>query len=288
MGCPFFIAPIFQTKSNYGERKLRLANFLDAKQKAMKIMAIKKAYLTIDDSPSVHMKQKIDFLFSKGIPAVFFCEGRKIEQRPKPVIEAIQKGFIIGNHSYNHPQFSNISLDEAYEEIEWTDGLIEDMYRQAGVKRPAKYFRFPYGDKGGLVGDCPIAEYGEEGAKRKEAIQHYLRELGYTQPAFGITTTYFREAGLLDEVDWYWTFDTFDWSVNSEQPMYGITSLEAVYDRIDEDTPEAACGLNQPESEEIVLIHDHENSTAIFYPIVSRLQEKGLQFSLPDELGIED
>ncbi len=247
-------------------------------------MSIKKAYLTIDDSPSAHMEQKIAFLFNKGIPAIFFCEGRKIEKRPEAVINAIQKGFIIGNHSYNHPQFSAITLEEAYEEISQTDALIEEIYRRANVARPAKYFRFPYGDKGGLVGDYPIAKYGEEGAKRKEAIQQYLRDLGYTQPTFGITTTYFREAGLLDEVDWYWTFDTFDWSVNSDEPLYGITSLQAVYDRIDEDVPEGARGLNRPESEEIVLIHDHENSTDIFYPIVERLQEKGLQFSLPDEL----
>lgn len=247
-------------------------------------MATKKAYLTIDDAPSAHMKQKIDFLENKGIPAIFFCEGRKIQQNPDVVIDAIHKGFIIGNHSYTHPQFSAITLEEAYEEIRQTDTLIEEIYQRANITRPAKYFRFPYGDKGGLVGDYPIAEYGEEGARRKSAIQAYLRELGYTQPSFDITTTYFREAGLLDDVDWYWTFDTFDWSVNSAEPMYGITSLEAVYDRIDEDAPEAACGLNQSESEEVVLIHDHENSTDIFCPIIERLQEKGLQFSLPDEV----
>ena len=247
-------------------------------------MAIKKAYLTIDDSPSPHMKQKVDFLLSKGIPAIFFCEGRKIEEHPDAVIYAIQNGFVIGNHSYNHPSFADISLEEGFEEIKRTDTLIDLIYQQAGVARPAKYFRFPYGNKGGLAGDYPVSGYGEEGEKRKNVIQQYLRQLGYSQPAFNVTTTYFREAGLLDEADWFWTFDTFDWSVNSDNPMYGITSLEAVFARIDEDEPEGARGLNGPESEEIVLIHDHENSTDIFFPIVERLQEKGLQFSLPDEL----
>ncbi|MBE2220683.1 MAG: polysaccharide deacetylase family protein [Anaerolineae bacterium] len=249
-------------------------------------MAIKKAYLTIDDSPSAHMRPKIDFLLHKGIPAIFFCEGRKIDERPEAVIYAIQNGFIIGNHSYNHPQFSAISLAEAFEEIQRTDALIDTIYQQANVTRPAKYFRFPYGDKGGLVGEYPTSGYGEEGTKRKNIIQDHLRQLGYQQPAFtNITTTYYREAGLLDEADWFWTFDTFDWSVNSAEPMYGITSLEAVYARIDEDEPEGARGLNRPESEEIVLIHDHDDSTDIFYPIVERLQEKGLQFSLPAELA---
>jgi peptidoglycan/xylan/chitin deacetylase (PgdA/CDA1 family) len=248
-------------------------------------MAVKKAYLTIDDSPSIHMRQKIDFLLQKGIPAIFFSEGLKIEQRPEPIIYAIQNGFIIGNHSYTHPAFSELTLDKAFKEIQHTDIIIEEIYQQAGVKQPAKYFRFPYGDKGGQIGDDPIAEYGEEGAKRKETIQQYLRELGYSLPAFpNITTTYFREAGLLDDADWYWTYDTFDWSVNATEPMYGITSLKAVFARMDEDEPEGARGLNRPESEEIVLIHDHDNSTDIFFPIVERLQEKGLQFTLPDEL----
>jgi len=246
-------------------------------------MAIKKAYLTIDDSPSPHMKQKVDFLLSKGIRAIFFCEGRKIEEWPELVIYAIQKGFIIGNHSYNHPSFVAISLEEGFEEIRRTDALIESIYQQAGVERPAKYFRFPYGNKGGHEGDYPVSGYSVEGAKRKDVIQQYLRQMDYTQPAFNITTTYFREAGLLDEVDWFWTFDTFDWSVNSDEPMYGINSLQAVYDRIDEDVPEDHRGLNRPESEEIVLIHDHQNSTDIFFPIIDRLVEKGLQFTLPDE-----
>ena len=249
-------------------------------------MAVKKAYLTIDDAPSTYMRQKIDFLLQKGIPAIFFCEGLKIEQHPEAVIYAIQKGFIIANHSYAHPHFSELSLEEAFTEIQRTDILIDRIYQQAGVKRPAKYFRFPFGDKGGLVGDYPIAKYGNKGAKRKEAIQQYLRELGYTQPAFdNITTTYYREAGLLNDVDWYWTFDTFDWSVNAKEPIYGITTLEAVYARMDEDVPEGARGLNRPQSEEIVLIHDHKDSTDIFYPIVERLLEKGLQFKLPVELG---
>ncbi len=247
-------------------------------------MASKRAYLTIDDSPSANMKQKVDFLNKKGIPAIFFCEGRKIAERPEEVVYAIQNGFIIGNHSYNHPHFSAITLEESYDEIKRTDVLINEMYKKAGVIRSANYFRFPYGDKGGLVGDYPIAEYGEKGAQRKEAIQQFLRNLGYSQPRFEITTNWFTQSGLLDEADWYWTFDTFDWSVNSDEPMYGITSLEAVYDRIDTDDPDNACGLNRPESEEIVLIHDHEESTDIFFPIVERLVEKGLQFSLPVEL----
>ena len=31
---------------------------------------LSKLYLTIDDSPSIHMNKKVDFLMSKNIPAI--------------------------------------------------------------------------------------------------------------------------------------------------------------------------------------------------------------------------
>lgn len=245
-------------------------------------MTSKIAYLTIDDAPSPNMRTKVDFLLQNNIPAIFFCIGEFLEQRPQPVIYAIQKGFIIGNHTYDHPHCSETDLEEVLAQITQTDAIIDDLYQQAGVARPAKYFRFPYGDKGALTGDYVDLPVPEEGLRRKQAIQKHLRNLGYTQPQFpNITYRYYREQGLLEDVDWYWTFDTLDWSVFSDTPIHGITSLPAVYGRINKDLPEQGFGLHYPDSEEIVLIHDHEESTAIFAPIVQRLVEKGLQFRLP-------
>jgi peptidoglycan/xylan/chitin deacetylase (PgdA/CDA1 family) len=245
-------------------------------------MVQKIAYLTIDDAPSAHMGRKIDYLSRNNSPAVFFCEGAKMEQRPEPVIDAMQQGFIIGNHSYSHPHFSEITLEQASDEIKRTDDVIEALYRQAGVARPGRYFRFPFGDKGALPGEYPLGGYSAAGAARKEKIQAILRSLGYTQPAFPkITYHYFREAGLPDDADWFWTYDTFDWSVFAEEPMYGIDSLEALFARMDEDNPEGTRGLNDPGSEDIILIHDHEISTENFFLTVDRLAAKGLQFRLP-------
>ncbi|MFB6099960.1 MAG: polysaccharide deacetylase family protein [Candidatus Nanohalobium sp.] len=108
-----------------------------------------KAYLTIDDSPSKVMEAKLDFLDRKGIPAMFFCEGAKLEERPELVKEAIRRGFIIGNHSYSHPKFSEISFEKAKKEIKKTEEIIDDIYDKVDTERPGKFFRFPYGDKGG-------------------------------------------------------------------------------------------------------------------------------------------
>jgi len=112
-------------------------------------MVIKIAYLTIDDCPSIDMKRKVNFLLEKRIPAIWFCRGELLEKRQQVVIYAIRKGFVIGNHSYDHPHFSEIPLEECFRQIKVTDELIEAVYEKAGIERPAKVFRFPWGDKGG-------------------------------------------------------------------------------------------------------------------------------------------
>jgi len=60
-----------------------------------------------------------------------------------------------------------------------------------------------------------------------------------------------------------------------------IDSLEKVFGRMDEDIPEGGRGLNYPDSEEIILVHDMSESTSIFKPIIERLISKKLVFKLP-------
>lgn len=229
----------------------------------------KTAYLTIDDSPSVDMNEKVDFLARKGIPAVWFCLGEQMEERSEMVIRALQQGFVLGNHSYNHPAFSTLETAECFEQIRRTDEIIENLYHKAAVKRPGKYFRFPYGDKGS--------------PQHKKAIQSYLRQLGYVQPAWEqITYRYYQTAGLRDDVDWYWTYDVMEWSIFAEEHFAGIDSLEKVFARMEEDHPEDWRGLNNAGSAEIILMHDHARTSEYFEPLVERLLEKGLVFALPE------
>ena len=103
-------------------------------------------YLTIDDAPSADFLNKVKLLTSKEIPALFFCRGQYLEERPDDGIYAIKKGFVLGNHSYSHPRFSELSLNECFQEIKQTDEIIDKIYQDADVTRPAKLFRFPYGD----------------------------------------------------------------------------------------------------------------------------------------------
>ena len=109
----------------------------------------KKAYMTIDDSPSVDFLDKVKYLHKKKIHAIIFCLGNNLVKHKPQVIKAIKLDFIIGNHCYDHKKLSEFSLAKAKKQILSTDKIIDDLYKKAKVKRPVKFFRFPYGDTGG-------------------------------------------------------------------------------------------------------------------------------------------
>lgn len=228
---------------------------------------MKIAYLTIDDAPSADMIRKVDFLVSKKIPAIFFCRGNLMEKRAGAVIYAVQKGFIIGNHSYSHPTFSKLTLKKGFEQIKKTDEIIEDLYRKAGVKRPIKVFRFPNLDKGG---------------KNKEAIQKFLKKLGYRQPKFdNINYKWYKREGHHKDIDVYPTYDTVDYGPIEKNPSFGVKGLKEILARMEEDVPEGCRGLNYAGSNEIIMMHDFEETKEMFIPIIEKMIKKGLRFKLP-------
>ena len=107
---------------------------------------MKKVILTFDDGPSENFQKLLEYLIKNKYKAIFFCLGKNLEfpERKKQIIKAIKKGFLIGNHSYSHRNFNMLSFKKAKEEILKTDKLIEEIYKEAKIKRPIKLFRFPY------------------------------------------------------------------------------------------------------------------------------------------------
>jgi peptidoglycan-N-acetylglucosamine deacetylase len=241
----------------------------------------KFAYLTIDDAPSPDFLNKLNFLDAKGIRAVWFCQGNYMEQRPEMILEAIRRGHLIGNHSYSHPHFSDLSLDQCYAEIRATHAVLDELYQRSGVTKPYTFFRFPYGDKGDSLNDA-LDTPDAVGKARRDAIQAYLRKLGYAQPAFiDVTYNYFRSSTLASDADWFWTYDTHDWALNVDDPPHGINSTEKILARMDEDVPETGRGLNYDGSADIVLTHDFAANGGVFVAEVERLLAKGIQFKSP-------
>lgn len=221
-----------------------------------------RAYLTIDDSPSATMDDKLEALLDRDIPAVWFCLGDSLESNPAPALRAIEGGHLVGNHSYSHERFSDRSLERCLEEIDRTDAIIDELYARADVERPTKAFRFPYGDEGSADGADP---------EKAAAIQSALRDLGYAKPAFdGISYDWYRNGRYPDDVDWFWTVDTRDWE---------LEVLEDVLAWIDDGGRDGR--LHRPASDDIVLVHDHDETAAWFESTVDRLLECGVTFAAP-------
>ncbi|PIN95197.1 hypothetical protein COU53_00600 [Candidatus Pacearchaeota archaeon CG10_big_fil_rev_8_21_14_0_10_30_48] len=137
-------------------------------------------YLTIDDGPSKYTDPIVEELGNQK--AIFYIVGsRAINDKGfSSICNVLENNHLIANHSYNHPNFSEISLDTAKEEISKTDDIINEAHEKTGVQRTHKLFRFPYG----LV---------------KNSVLPFLEEKGY-----GPIGSW--EKSYLD-----WNIDTQDW-----------------------------------------------------------------------------
>lgn len=235
----------------------------------------KLAYLTIDDAPTGFFSEKMEYLLSKNIPAIFYCLGENLDRNFNMAVTALKKGFILGNHSYSHPHFSELTQEQAFNEIKKTDDLLSRVYEKAGLKFN-RYFRFPYGDKGS--GEVGIGEYPRTNFALLQSIQDYLKQLGYQRINFpGITYPWYVGSQFEKDIDAYWTYDCEEWRLFVD----GLTENDILswMDKVD---IEKGKGINTPGSNEIVLLHDHDETTDLFPLIIDKFLSKNVKFILPD------
>lgn len=100
----------------------------------------KKIALTFDDGPSSKTTEIVDLLSELEIKATFFVLGSNVKYYKNELRYIYEHGHEIGNHSYTHPNFKKISINEGLEEIEKTQNAIYEV-----IKHYPRIFRFPYG-----------------------------------------------------------------------------------------------------------------------------------------------
>jgi peptidoglycan-N-acetylglucosamine deacetylase len=122
-----------------------------------------KIALSFDDGPDRRWTPKIlDILKEKQVPGIFFVIGDQANRAPDLLKREYNEGHEIGNHTFTHPPFDDISRTQLKWELNLTQRLIESTL---GVK--SLLFRPPYG-----IDHQP--EYAEEVAQLP-----YPQELGY-------------------------------------------------------------------------------------------------------------
>ncbi len=252
---------------------------------------MRKAYLTIDDGPSEKFTELVDFLSERKIPAVFFNRGDNMDARPDAVLYGIERGFVMANHTYSHGHAVDLPLEKTCDEIRRTDDIIEHLYQKAGVKRPGKYFRFPYMDRGmgaffvepdGLAPQHLAAHMELLGAglghkpeipglgliDKKRKIQSFLKSLGYTNlPVEDVTIPWYAETEMATAIDSLCTYSTSDWALlERHKGRHGFSTLKDLTDKIDSDL-----GLKNTASRHIILAHDQAEIHEIAKGVISHI-----------------
>ena len=232
------------------------------------------AYLTIDDIPTKQTPKIIDFLVSLNIKPIMFCWGQRLEEYRNEAIYALKKGAILQNHSYSHPHFSELSFEEAKKEILRNEELLESIYAEAGVKRPYKLFRFPYGD---------------QGEANKEKLQQFLREQGFAHiDDRAFDDIMYVQKGQKEDTDVYWTFDYAEYNIRPGSSFTFDDVIDRVNGFLGSQSAQPFESGKAPEgavSKNIILIHDHteteECCPGYFEKQIKLVLECGVRFVDP-------
>ncbi|SNU07974.1 Peptidoglycan/xylan/chitin deacetylase, PgdA/CDA1 family [Lachnospiraceae bacterium] len=231
-----------------------------------------KALLTIDDIASKNTPEIVDYLVEKGITAIMFAWGENVERYPEEAEYALKNGMIVGNHSYSHPFFSQISFEECVNEIEKCETVLNELYGKAGMERKYRPFRFPYGDRGG---------------DNQELLQKYFRENGFDKvDDTKITFSSWKEAGLDKEISTLWTFDFAEYNIRKGSDF----TEEDVMGKIHYVNPDNGEGLLVDGTHHILLLHAHDETEELvpeyYKHFIDCLLDNGVEFISPEFIKI--
>ena len=225
------------------------------------------ALLTIDDIASKNTPAIVDYLNEKRIKAILFATGQNVERYYEEALYAVKNGMIVGNHSYSHPAFSSLSMKECMEEIEKCEIVLERLYKDSGVERVFRPFRFPYGNNGG---------------DNKNALQKYLKEKGFQKvDDTHITYPWWRENSLDTDIDTFWTFDFEEYKIRQGSEF----TKESVWKKMHDTNPESGAVLFAENNRHILLLHAHDETEEMlpeyYKSFIEHLLENGLVFEEP-------
>jgi peptidoglycan-N-acetylglucosamine deacetylase len=108
-------------------KKLRLLRWLPMRLVLTTAPSADRAlYLSFDDGPHPdYTPRLLDLLAAHDARASFFLLGEEVERHPDIVERIVAEGHLLGNHSWNHPNFTRIDWREQLAQIEATDRVLE-------------------------------------------------------------------------------------------------------------------------------------------------------------------
>lgn len=74
--------------------------------------------------------------------ATFFCVGNNINDKSGPLLKRmVELGCEVGNHSYDHAQLTKLDAKGVHDEIDTTNELIKEIFRQRLPYHPTSIWR---------------------------------------------------------------------------------------------------------------------------------------------------
>jgi peptidoglycan/xylan/chitin deacetylase (PgdA/CDA1 family) len=101
---------------------------------------VARVALTFDDGPGAHTKRLLGTLAQYQARSTFFVIGQNVANNPQIVRDQVAAGHEIGNHTWSHPDLTQLASDEVSDQINLADEAIE-----AAVGFRPTYVRPPYG-----------------------------------------------------------------------------------------------------------------------------------------------
>ena len=99
--------------------------------------------LTFDGGSGYAWRSLMNELYSHDQAGTWFCTGVSVDKYPDMAQLAVDQRQTIGNHSYDHPDFSTISYAEQVSQLERNS----DAWWKACKAIPQPFFRPPYGSQ---------------------------------------------------------------------------------------------------------------------------------------------
>lgn len=131
-----------------------------------------KVALTFDDGPDIRFTpQVLNVLNKYKIKATFFLMGARAAEHSVIVRRMHAEGHVIGNHTYWHPNLTEVSL----ERVHWEVTSTEEVLAQIIEYRP-RLFRAPYG------------------ALNREIVE-LMRQMGYSVILWNVDSLDWRQLG---------------------------------------------------------------------------------------------
>ena len=135
-------------------------------------------YLTFDDGPIPEVTEWVlDQLEKYGICATFFCIGDNVRKHPEIYNRIIEKGHMVGNHTYDHLKGWSVSTEKYLSNVEKASKYIDsNLFRPpygkmtlSQLKQLKKHYKIVYWDT--------LAIDWENKLTSKECIDNVLKNV---------------------------------------------------------------------------------------------------------------